>query len=219
LLKSKIDVSVSLANKPIVIRDCYAITEYISSEGLRNYFSRIDTSPIIYNYEQCEITLKNLPLNETVMRLDNIKGGNTPTCLFAGIIPTSALNGSFTLSSNQFTNCDVETINITLNGNAVNGYPIDIANGSPILMLQKFYDVTNRLMNPLASDGLGCAKFKYNWLYSHRFEGEISEQGWIGMNIKLSTPYTVPHTLVIWTIQNTAVSIDKFHQIERLQIN
>ena len=52
LLKKESDTpTTSLANKPIEIKDCYAITEYVSSEGLRQHFSQIDTSPIIYNYE------------------------------------------------------------------------------------------------------------------------------------------------------------------------
>ena len=37
--------------------------------------------------------------------------------------------------------------------------------------------------------------------------------------MKLSSALTSPCTLVVWTVQNTAISIDKFHQIERLQIN
>ena len=37
---------------PIEIKDCYAITEYISSEYYRNYFNKIDDRPIQYNFEE-----------------------------------------------------------------------------------------------------------------------------------------------------------------------
>ena len=175
----------SIAGKPIAIKDCVAITEYVSSESLRNYFSRIESQPILYNYEECEITLKNLPLNETDIRLDNIKGGRTPILLFAGVIPTVSLNGDLRYSSNAFTHSDVEHINITLNGNAVNGYPLEIKNGSPVQLLHRFNDVTNRLMNPFTGDAVTISKFASNWVYSHRFEGESTKQGWIGLNLKL----------------------------------
>ena len=41
--------------KPIDIVDVYAISEYISSEHWKNYFSDIDHRPIIYEYDDCEV--------------------------------------------------------------------------------------------------------------------------------------------------------------------
>ena len=58
----------------IKLKDAFAITEYISSDEMRKYFSKIDTSPISYKFDEIEITLKTLPMNETDIRLDNIKG-------------------------------------------------------------------------------------------------------------------------------------------------
>ena len=200
----------------INIKDCYAITEYISSESLRNHFAKIDSGPIRYKFEECEVTLKNMPLNETQIRLDNIKGGNNPLCLFAAIIKTSAINGDQGLSSTGFRVCGVERINITLNGNSVNGYPIEIANESPILPMRLFNDVTNRYMNPLAGDCVDINRFKSNWIYAHSFEAEATSQGWIGMSLNLVEPLSEPHTLVIWTVSKNCIEIDKFHQIEKL---
>ena len=202
--------------KPIKIHDCYAITEYVSSDYYRNYFSRIDTNPIKYKFEECDVTLKNLPLNETDIRLDNIRGGNSPNFIFLGIIETDALNGDMSKSSVNFQHHNVDFINITFNGRTVNGYPLEISNGSPILPLQKFLDVTNRFMNPLSSECLSMSSFVHNWIYAHQFEAESSSEGWLGVRIKLSEALSTSHTLVIWSVYSTAITIDKFHQIEKL---
>lgn len=206
----------SLAGKPIKIIDCYAITEYISSEYHRNYFDRIDTQPIQYQFEECDITLTTLPINQTDIRLDNIRGGNSPTCLFLGIIPTNALNGDLSKSSVAFRHNNVKTVNITLNGKTVNGYPLEITNNSPVTVIQKHFDVTNRFMNPLASQCQTFSEFKSNWIYSHRFEAETTSQGWLGVHLELSEVFTIPYTLVIWSINTSAITIDKFHQIEKV---
>ena len=207
-----------ITGKPIVIKDCYAISEYISSEQLRTYFNRIDNGPITYNFEECEVTLKNLPLNETDIRLDNIKGGNNPNCLFAAMIPTAGLNGDLSQSCTGFQHHDVTNVNITLNGNSVNGYPIDIKNKSCIIPLRLFNDVTNRFMNPLSGECIDMSLFKTNWIYSHKFEAEATSQGWLGIHIKLETALTSAYTLVLWTISDSALTIDKFHQIEKVSL-
>ena len=209
-------VTDDLKGSPIKIKDCYAITEYISSEYYRNFFSRIDTQPIQYKFDECDITLKALPLNVTEIRLDNIRGGNNPECIFLAIASTSAINGDFEKSSVGFHHNDVETVSITLNGRTVNGYPIDIKNESPVNVMQKFFDVTNRFMNPLTGECPTFSSFKSNWIYAHKFEAEATSQGWLGVHLKLSSALTTSHTLVIWSVNSSAITIDKFHQIEKI---
>ena len=201
---------------PLVIKDCVAITEYISSDKLEKYFMKIDTSPIIYHYQECEVILKNLPIEETSIRIDNIRGGNTPSCMFAALIPSENILGTEVSSSTAFCHNYVNTFNITLNGNAVNGYPMDIT--SSVQPFQKFMDVTNRYMNSSCGDGLKLAHFNYNWIYAHKFEAESSSQGWIGINLELSQPLSRAYTLIIWCINESGLSIDKFHQIEKLNM-
>ena len=209
------NVTTDHAGKILQIQNCFALTEYISSENLRNHFDRIETSPIKYNYQNCEVTLKNIPLNEKEIRIDNIKGGNNPSHMFVGLIPTKSLNGDLSTSSSGFHESNVLSINITLNGKTVNGYPIENHEKSPIMALQKFYDATNRYMN-MTANGLTFSIFKSNWLYAHRFEAEPTSQGWIGIHLELSEAYTTSFTLVVWSIQNCALTVDKFHQIEKL---
>ena len=212
------EVKDSIDGEPIAIKNCVAIAEYIRSDELDNYFAKIDTDPIPYYYEDCEVSLKTLPMNETEIRIDNIKGGPTPSCMFAGIIESEALAGNMTLSSTSFRCNNVTAFNITLNGNSVNGYPLENRNRLPIFPYHKFMETTGRYMNTICGEGLKMTDYQVNWIYGHKFEAEVSEEGWLGININLSKPYTESHTLVIWCIYDAALTIDKFHQIEKLSL-
>ena len=88
--------------KEIEIKDCYAVTEYVSSPSLRNYFEKIDTSPLVYEYDDCEVILKSIPLNDTDIRFDTVRGGNIPDYIFAAVVPQASLNGDFEKSSTYF---------------------------------------------------------------------------------------------------------------------
>ena len=209
------EVTQDQKGKVLEISNCFALTEYISSESLRRQFNKIDSSPLTYTYQNCEVTLKNIPLNEQEIRIDNIKGGNNPSHMFVGLIPTKALNGDLEFASTGFHDCNVTSINITLNGKTVNGYPIENPNKSPVMALQKFYDSTNRYMN-LTANGLTFSIFQSNWIYSHRFEAEQTSQGWLGIHLEVSKSFITSYTLVVWSIQTCALTIDKFHQIEKL---
>ena len=202
----------------IEIKDVYAISEYISSPQWRKYFDKINGSPIMYEYQESEAIIKTLPQNETEIRLDGVKGGNLPTYLFAGIIPQSSLNGDAKHSSTCFKSYGVKEFNITLNGNSVNGYPLIIKNECPVLPLHKFFDTTNRLQNIYTGENITQKDFKNNWIWSHKFECENSAQGWLGINLKLEDAFDTPMSLVVWLINPTALSLDKFHQIEKINL-
>ena len=210
--------TVTNACTEIEIKDCVAITEYVSSPSLRDYFEKIDVSPIVYEYDDCDVLLKSIPNNVTTVRFDNLRGGNVPDYIFAAVVPQSALNGDFTKSSTYFKRHGVTEVNFTLNGNSVNGYPLSINNGCQIYPMQKFFDVTNRLYNVQCGESLDSTAFSYNFLWAHKFEGEITGQGWIGVDLKLDNEYDESMTLVVWIINSTAITLDKFHQIERLQL-
>ena len=109
-------------------------------------------------------------------------------------------------------------MNFTLNGNSVNGYPLSIKNGSSVCPRQKFFDVTNRLYNAQSGSSLDAIGFHYNFIWSHKFEGESTGQGWVGIDMKLDSGYTENMVLVVWVITSSAITLDKFHQIEKLQL-
>ena len=216
--------AVAAADKPandyIKINDCVAITEWISSESLRDYFMTIENNPIIYEYDDCDIYIKNIPSETTDIRIDNFRGGNIPEYLFAGIIPQKCLKGDYKMSSTCFEDNDVIAFNITLNGSSVNGYPIEVSKGCSAFTMQKFFDVTNRYYNIQCGENLSKTKFDYNYLWSHKFEGEETPQGWLGINLKLKNAFAkqTPMSLIIWTISKNALSIDKFHQIRKINL-
>ena len=203
---------------PVTIKDCEAITEYIMSDDLEKYFMNIDNGPIPYYYQECDITIKGLPKDETNIRLDNVKGGDVPVIMFAGIIPTASLSGVISESVTSFDCNNVSEFNISLNGNSVNGYPMYNKLLSPVYPFYKFMEATSRYMNPESGESLKLGQFMHNWIYAHRFEGETSDKGWLGINMKLSQGLATAHSLVIWCVYDCALTIDKFHQVEKLNL-
>ena len=70
--------------------------------------------------------------------------------------------------------------------------------------------------NVESPDGFSFSQFRSNWLYAHKFEAETTSQGWIGVHLELSKAMTESHTLIIWSFQSCALTIDKFHQVEKI---
>ena len=196
------------------IFDCMLFAEYASSPLLRDRFT-ID-SPISYEYEDIEVLIKHLDSGSTNIRLDNIRGGNVPSHIFIGIIPSKNLQGDFEKSAKQFERNDVQEMSIMLNGNVVNGYPIRVDHGSPVFPMYKFFETTNRLCNVNCGSVTGFQEFRSNWIWSHKFEAEGS-QGWLSVNVKLEKAYeeSKPMSMVVWLVTSASLTIDKFHQIEK----
>ena len=191
----KLDGEDSLKGKMLELKDVYAHVEYISSPALRNYHDRIQSAPLEFSYDDTTVMCKLLPQGETCIRIENLRGGNTPDFVFMGIIPTAALNGSSNLSSLKFENFEIEEINLTLNGNSCHGYPVRVSNNNPIWLYQKFLDNIGRLENSTAGTQLKLLEFRKNMLISHKFEGEESPQGWLGISLNLKNAFTTSHTL------------------------
>ena len=200
----------------IEIKDCYALTEYVSAPDLREYFDSIDVSPIVYEYDSVEVLIKNIPKDETDIRLDNIKGGKIPSFLFIGLLPQSSLNGDFAKSSTSFRNHNLTDVNITLNGNSLNSFPINMKHNSLIYPLYKFLESTDQLYNNGCGSTLTINDFESNYLIAHKFECEVSNTGWIGINLKLSETPKEALALVAWFINENKISIDKFHSVEKM---
>ena len=208
--------SVTEECKYLEIKDCYAVTEYVSSPAIRDFYGSIEQTPFIYHFEEVDVLIKNLPLNETDIRFDNIRGGSLPSFLFIGLNQQESLNGSFELSSTGFEAQNITDINITLNGNSVHGYPMNVKNNSPIFPLQRFLDTTNQLYNATCGSCLTIPDFENNFLFAHCFEGEMSPNGWIGVNFKMSKVPEKPLSIVLWFISPCTLTVDKFHAVERI---
>ena len=205
-------------DKPLAITNCHAVTEWISSPAIRSYFEDIDINPIVYEYEDIEVVIRSLEKNDKNLRVEAVKGGNLPTFLFAGIIPQSALAGNLDECSTEFTQQNVVRFNLTIDGQSVNGYPLEVANHSRVYPLVKFLDTTSRLANVAASKTQSVETFKHNYLWSHKFEVEKSSSGWIGLDFKLTEGYSDNMYIVIWLISSCALTIDKHNQIEHVRV-
>ena len=186
----------TLAGKAIELKNVFLRASYYSSPYLRNYFETIATNEIPYHYDECQVFQKNLPLGVSTIRLSNLIGGNTPKYLFAGIIESAALNGDYTKSLTNFRRHEVNEFDLTLDGYSVNDFPIASEDESPINVYDKFLKTTNRKFNNTCGEQINPGNFtQFHYLYSHKFCGESSETGWLGINLKLDEPFTSNFTL------------------------
>ena len=186
----------SLEGKVLPLKNVYLTAKYSSSPYLRNYFDSISANDISYKFDEISVYHKNLTQGDTIIRLPNIIGGNTPCYLFAGIIESDALSGHMEKSSTAFKRHGVTEFDLTLNGYSCLGFPLVNANDSPLNAYNKFLETTNRKFINSCPEQLLPSDFQqFHYLYSHKFEGEPTTTGWIGINLKLETAYAKNYTL------------------------
>ena len=212
------DGDASTLEKPWVIKDCHSVTEYISSPDLRSQYESIQHGPLVYNYDESEVIIRSLPQGETTLRLDAIHGGPIPSYLFAGVVPTEALQGTKDLTCTGFTQNNVTEFGININGHSVNGYPVKSEIGANTFPFLKWLESTNRLHNNMTGKSFSLVDFKDNFIWSHHFEVEETSSGWISINMKLSEEYSKNMSLVVWLISPFTLSLDKFNQIEKIKV-
>ena len=208
------NTEVDLGTGVLKLTNLSVSARYFSSPKLRNYFAKISENPITYNYNECSVYLKNLPKGETNIRLNNIIGGLTPSHLFCGIIESDALNGDLTLSTTKFERHKVKEIDLTLNGQSLAGFPIQNSNGSALPAYLKWLKTTNREFNNSCSGQIEPFDFKrYHFIYGHKFEGEPTDQGWLGVDLKLDSAYDSNFTLGKLLIFSTSQIIQELNKI------
>ena len=173
----------TLKGQTLKLTNVYAQVEYVSSPALRQYADSIQNAPIVFKYDDCSVLYKTLSTGEQSMHIENIKGGKTPDYIFIGLVETSALNGNSDESPTKFKCHGVKEINLTLNGNPCLGFPIKITNNYPMWPYLKFHDVLGKLQNNGLSTQMTMVQFRKNMLYAHKFQGEESDQGWIGVSL------------------------------------
>ena len=126
-----LDDDKQLMGKILPIKNCFAQVEYISSPILRTYFDQRDFEPTNYKYDEISVLCRSVPMNEQYIRLENIKGGNTPDYVFFGLMESKALNGSLETDSLAFENNGKKEANLTLMGNSCYGFPVRVQNDNP----------------------------------------------------------------------------------------
>ena len=203
--------------KVIELQNVFLRANYYTSPYLRNYFDTISTKDISYKYDEVAVYHKNLPQGATIIRMSNIIGGNTPAYLFAGIIQSGALNGDVNKSSTSFKRHGVSEFDLTLDGYSVQGFPIISEDESPIMAYDKYLRTTNRKFDNSCAEQISPMDFQqFHYIYAHKFVGESSETGWIGVNIKLEEAYNTNYTLgTVKIIQIPKKNIKKYWIIEK----
>ena len=215
ILENK-DEDSSFLSKPLVIKDCYSVLQYVASEQLRDQYETINSAPLIYEYDENEVIIKNLEQNVMNIRINSLHGGKKPSYMFAGIIETDALQGSSAMTSTGFKQHDVKEFNILINGHSVNGYPIQTPVGSSTYALAQWLETTDRLNNNHCGGSFNIRSFKDNFIWSHNFETAEPYEGWISVELKLEKVYTSNMSIVIWLITPCELAIDKYNRVEKL---
>ena len=190
------DLPTKLDSKPISIKECYMELEYVSSPYLRNLYAQIIERPITYHYDDCQIYMKDLAKGAQTLRVNSICGGLTPEYIFAGFLPAKCLDPDFISTSIRFENPGIRDACITLNGSPVQGYPIStLLPDNSVQLYSKFLDTIGKWKKSSASGTIPLTSFGEHFcLLSHQFEGEHSNEGWIGFDVKLSKPTTKDFT-------------------------
>ena len=185
-----------LDNKVLDLIDPYLEVEYVSSPYLRNFYAQIEERPITMRYDDCNVYMKTINKDQSMIRVNNVMGGLTPDYLFAGFVRTDALNGDFNLSSTCFHDIGIKEVCVTLNGMPVQGYPISMDFHKPFKLFRKFTDTIGKTKKSMGASTIDPKFFRaYYCLISHRFEGEPTNEGWIGLDIKLKEPLKEDYTL------------------------
>ena len=79
----------------------------------------------------------------------------------------------------------------------------------------KFISVTRRAQNVDAGGFMSLQEFKYNWIWAHDFEGDLNDEGWLGINLKFESAPTEQLCLVMWVVYDTSFTIDRFNTVEK----
>ena len=118
---------------------------------------------------------------------------------------------------------------MTYNGSPVNGFPIQNTAHSMIFPYFRFLDgkiiiletqtriylVTKRAHEVNTGSFLKLQEFQYNWIWAHDFEGEQNQEGWLGLNLKFTTPPAEQLCMVMWVVYETNLTVDKFNTVEK----
>ena len=212
---SIIPKSADISKDILKIKEPVAIGTYVSSPELRSFFSQIDTKPIKYSYQDVDVSIKSLPQDEKILRVDNARGGNLPEYVFFGFIKATAQTGDLSQSSTGFYLENVKSVNIVLDGKPVAGYPIRIDYNCPILAYKNFLISVDMYNNNTLGSVLSLKDYGENCIYGHKFEGDEVSAGWLSFQVELSEAFSEAYNMVIWYIYDSVITIDKYKRVEK----
>ena len=84
--------------------------------------------------------------------------------------------------------------------------------------MTKLLDTTGKMYRLGVGKTLSTIDFKCSYLWSHKFEAEETTSGWLGIELKAESPISTASLIVIFMMKPSAITIDKFRSIEKLQL-
>jgi hypothetical protein len=82
-----------------------------------------------------------------------------------------------------------------VNVNSCHGYPIQIKNNYPMWPYKQFYSVLRKSNNPTCGNQQTIGYFMMACIFAHKFEGEDSNQSWVGVTFTLDEPFETNKSL------------------------
>ena len=196
LIEKTPDVENPLENEVIELENVFLRATYYSSPYLRNYFQTVEEKELCYKFDETQVMCKNIPQGVKTVRFANLIGGNTPSYIFAAIIESDAVMGSTKFSSTAFKQHKVLEFDLTIDGQSVQGFPIKTEDQIPAMAYDSYLKATHRSFNNSVNDTIPIRDYRnFHFLYGHRFSGEVSDSGWLGINLKLEEEYNTNMTL------------------------
>lgn len=177
-----------------------------------------------YNFSRCMVSTNEYGVGLNDLSWDNCLTGELPKQIFFFFVKTSSYYGTPTSSPFDFKNLDIAQVSVKLNNYNFPPSPLEI---------EKF---TSRKAGPaysmfLDNIGLGntdnsCLVDLDSWVYgSTIFAFDLSpdkcngfhlhevKKGVLSLKIKVNTPLTDPHTLIVFSVYDKILSIDKFKNV------
>ena len=193
---TKTTLPTSLNGKVVQITDCYLELEYVTSPYLRNLNASIVEKPITYHYDDYQIYLKDLAKGAQTFRVNSLCGGLTPEYIFAGFMPAKSFDPDFMTTSVVFQNPGIREACMTLNGAPVQGYPITMfLPNHKEQLYSRFLDTIGKSKKTASGGTISLDTFGTDFcLISHHFEGENTNEGWIGFDVKFNKPTEEDYT-------------------------
>lgn len=139
-----------------------------------------------------------------------------PEYIFFAIQPADRLNGDFQQSSTMFELCGVNEVNLKVDGNSVHNHPIKIRGELPVIPYRLLLDNMQAWFATDAGQQVSLSHFRdYYVIYSHKFEAENTEDGWISIELNLDSAFDDAYNLIMWSVVKTKITIDRFRHIEK----
>lgn len=146
--------------------------------------------------------------------------GNTPSAVILSLIPLEDFDGDILKSSTNFERHDLETVDLTLDGISIPGYPISTLNNDISPFYHKYLYECNTLNNPYSSGLLTKSEMeKGMFLVVDNLKRKKIFFGQLAVRLKFTTALAKRLKLVVLTYRPKRIDFDEHLQVTVSQID